>query len=61
MEDVSYPWYPLGMYPDIELYMSRPPRDAEPGREGSVGMRPPPSGYLSFFIKVFVFLLGRYL
>ena len=33
-------------------------REAEPGREGSEGISPPPNGYLSFFIKVFVFRLG---
>jgi hypothetical protein len=54
---LSYPWYPLGMYPFIDPYISLP-REAEPGRVGSEGIKPPPRGYLSFFIKVFVFRRG---
>jgi hypothetical protein len=51
------------MYPFIELYISRAdeptgPEGATPLEGSPPDMSPPVNGYLSFFIKVLVFLRG---
>jgi hypothetical protein len=51
------------MYPFMELYMSLAefppgPVGATPLDGSEPGMSPPANGYLSFFIKVLVFLRG---